>query len=61
MAKKVKNMALSHILGAIGKNALKVPQALFSGGISADAPFFPEDILVWKSSSEQTVTDVSIH
>lgn len=61
MAKKVKNMALSHILEAIGKNALKVPQALFSGGISADAPFLPEDILVWKSSSEQTVTDVSIH
>ena len=61
MAEKDKNMALSHIREAIGKNALKPPLTLFSGGFSAEAPFFPEDILVWKSSSEQTVTDVSIH
>ena len=61
MAKKNKNMALSHILETIGKNPLRPPAALFSGGISSEVPFFPEDILVWKSSSEQTVTDVSIH
>ena len=61
MAEKDKNMALSHIRDAIGKNALRPPRTLFSGGYSCEAPFFPEDILVWKSSSEQTVTDVSIH
>ena len=61
MAEKDKNITLSHIVKAIGRNALKPPHTLFSGGFSSEAPFFPEDILVWKSSSEQTVTDVSIH
>ena len=61
MAEKDKNMALSHILAAIGRNSLKPPGTLFSGGLSAEAPFFPEDILVWKSSSDRTVSDVSIH
>lgn len=61
MAEKTKNIALSYILKAIGQNSLKPPRTLFSGGVSVDAPFFPEDILVWKSSSERTVSDVSIH
>ena len=61
MAEKDKNMALAHIMQAIGSHSLKPPHTLFSGGLSSDAPFFPEDILVWKSSSDQTVTDVAIH
>lgn len=62
MTKKQKNIAITHIYNAIAEN----PQAMqdsprFSGGITADLNFIPENILVWQSSQTLKVTDTSIH
>lgn len=61
MTKKQKNIAITHICNVLAKNPLPMQNPLFSGGITADLNFIPENILVWRSSQTLKVTDTSIH
>lgn len=61
MAEKQKNMAICHILQKKASFLPEYAASFTSGGIMQDFDFFPEDILVWRSSSTMRVTASSIH
>lgn len=61
MTKKQKNIAITHINTILAKKPLPAHNPLFSGGITADLDFIPENILLWRSSRTLKVTDISIH
>ena len=61
MTKKQKNIAFSHITAALDQKDGKKENPLFSGGITGELDFIPENILLWRSSKTLKVTDTSIH
>lgn len=61
MIKKQKNIALTHILRLLDSKKSEMQNSLFSGGISADFDFMPENIIVWRSSKTLNCSDTSIH
>ena len=61
MAEKHKNIALSHIAEMFAKNKPAIRNIWFSGGISANFDFVPENILAWTSRESSEVTGTFIH
>ena len=61
MTKKKKNIAITHIDKLFDETHKEAKNSLFSGGISADFDFMPENIIVWKSSKTLNCSDTSIH
>ena len=61
MTKKKKNIALTNICKLLAEKHKEIQNSLFSGGISVDFDFMPENIIVWKSSRTLNCSDTSIH
>ena len=61
MTKKKKNIALTHISKLFSEKHAEMKNSLFSGGVSADFDFIPENIIVWQSSRTLNCSDTSIH
>ena len=61
MTKKNKNIAITHIDKLFTEKHTGMQNSYFSGGISADFDFMPENIIVWKSSKTLNCSDTSIH
>ena len=61
MTKKKNNIAITHIDKLFTEKHTGMQNSLFSGGISADFDFMPENIIVWKSSKTLNCSDTSIH
>lgn len=61
MTKKKKNIAITHIDKLFDATHKEAKNSLFSGGVSADFDFMPENIIVWKSSKTLNCSDTSIH
>lgn len=61
MAKKQKNIAIYHNIQNKADLLSSHEQDFFSGGISSDLDFMPENILVWKSHKTLRVTGSYIH
>ena len=61
MAEKHKKIALSHIAEMLSVNKPETRHTWFSGGISANFDFVPENILTWTSRESDGVTGTFIH
>ena len=61
MTKKNINIAITHIGKLFAEKHTELQNSYFSGGISADFDFMPENIIVWKSSKTLNCSDTSIH
>ncbi|MBQ8755130.1 MAG: helix-turn-helix domain-containing protein [Lentisphaeria bacterium] len=61
MAEKHKKIALSHIAEMFAENKSGIRNIWFSGGVSANFDFVPENILAWTSRESSKVTGTFIH
>lgn len=55
------NIAITHIDKLFTETHTGMQNSYFSGGISADFDFMPENIIVWRSSNTLNCSDTSIH
>lgn len=61
MIKMKNNIAITHIDKLFTETHTGMQNSYFSGGISADFDFMPENIIVWRSSNTLNCSDTSIH
>ncbi len=61
MIKMKNNIAITHIDKLFTETHTGMQKSYFSGGISADFDFMPENIIVWRSSNTLNCSDTSIH
>lgn len=61
MIKMKNNIAITHIDKLFTETHAGMQKSYFSGGISADFDFMPENIIVWRSSNTLNCSDTSIH
>ena len=61
MAEKHKKIALSHIAEVFAENKAENRDIWFSGGVSANFDFVPQNILAWTTRETPRATGTFIH